>query len=303
MTATPQIFDSRACTLGEGPLWHPERQQLFWFDIVNCKLLSQQAGTPVEWVFDRMVSAAGWIDHDHLLIASETGLSRFNLETGHEEMLCEIEADNALTRSNDGRADPWGGFWMGTMSKAGEPGRGTLYRWTPSELRVIETEMSTPNAICFDAARACAYYADTKTRIIWRQPVDAKTGWPMGEKQVFVDLSATSSSPEHKPDGAVVDAEGCLWNAQWGSARVARYSPDGQFLSAIDLPTGHTSCPAFGGADLGTLYVTTAQQKLPQERKEWWETAGQVFEARLEIAGTIEPCCCIASSSGSGLNE
>ncbi|WP_065335093.1 SMP-30/gluconolactonase/LRE family protein [Tritonibacter mobilis] len=289
MTAMPQIFDARACTLGEGPLWHPERQQLFWFDIVNRRLLSRQGDQPLDWPLDRMASAAGWIDHDHLLLASEAGLSRFNLETGTEDMLREIEADNPLTRSNDGRADPWGGFWMGTMSKAGDPGQGTLYRWTATELRVIETGMSTPNAICFDQTRACAFYTDTKTRIIWRQPVDPATGWPNRAKQVFVDLRATSSSPEHKPDGAVIDADGCLWSAQWGSARVARYNPDGQALSAIDLPTGHTSCPAFGGADLTTMYVTTARQKLPADRPEWQETAGQVFSVSLPVTGCAEP--------------
>lgn len=291
MTSEPQIFDSRPCTLGEGLLWHPTREQLFWFDIINFKLLSRQRGQAFTWSFDRHVSAAAWVDHDHLLIASENGLSRFNLETGQETMLCEIEADNPLTRSNDGRADPWGGFWMGTMSKAGEMGQGTLYRWVPGhagnsgDLRILAENLSTPNAICFDKSRACAYYADTKTRIIWRQPVDPETGWPVGNRTVFVNLSATDTQPEHKPDGAVVDVEGCLWNAQWGSARVARYSPEGKFLEAIDFPTGHTSCPAFGGADMSTLYATTARQKLPQERPDWKETAGQTFQVESNSAG------------------
>ncbi|UWQ48144.1 SMP-30/gluconolactonase/LRE family protein [Leisingera aquaemixtae] len=145
MTAT--VFDSRSCVLGEGPLWHPQRQQLFWFDIMSCKLLSRLGSRPLEWQFDRHVSAAGWIDETHLLIASETGLSRFGLETGREEMLCEIEADRPETRSNDGRADPWGGFWMGTMGKAGEPGLGRLYRWARGELRVLDSGLTTPNAI------------------------------------------------------------------------------------------------------------------------------------------------------------
>lgn len=293
VTASVEIFDPRGCTLGEGPLWHPERQQLFWFDIVNNQLLSRVADQALTWTFDRNVSAAAWIDHDHLLIASETGLSRFNLDTGADTLLCAIEADTPQTRSNDGRADPWGGFWMGTMSKAGDPGQGTLYRWLPGpdggELRILEQGLSTPNAICFDKARACAYWADTKTRIIWRQPVDPVTGWPIGTKSVFVDLSARDGQPEYKPDGAVVDAEGCLWSAQWGTARVARYSPDGQFLKTIDLPTGHTSCPAFGGEDLSTLFVTTAQQKLPAERADWHQTAGQTFSLTLPCHGLPEP--------------
>lgn len=276
--------------LGEGPLWHPERQQLFWFDIVNSKLLSRVGDQALSWQFDRNVSAAGWIDRDHLLIASETGLSRFNLETETEEMLCDIEADNPLTRSNDGRADPWGGFWVGTMDKAGEPGKGTLYRWRPDgELRVIQHKMSTPNAICFDPIRSVAYFSDTKTRIIWRTGVDPETGWPQGEKTVFVDLRATSDRPERKPDGAIIDAEGCLWSAQWGAARVARYSPEGAFLSSIDLPTGHTSCPAFGGPDLRTLFVTTAQQKLPESRPDWIETAGNTFSVLVTVSGQAEP--------------
>mgnify|MGYP003112768691 CR=1 FL=1 len=289
MNSQPQIFDDRTCTLGEGSLWHPERQQLFWFDIVNCKLLSRVGTTPLTWTFDRNVSAAGWIDYNHLLIASETGLSRFNVETGAEDMLCSIEAETHLTRSNDGRADPWGGFWMGTMSKSGDPGQGTLYRWAGGELRVMEIGMSTPNAICFDKSRNCAYYSDTKIRLIWRQPLDPETGWPEGERQIFVDLQATSSAPEHKPDGAVIDDDGCLWNAQWGSARVARYSPEGSFLSAVPLPTGHASCPAFGGSDLKTLFVTTAQQKIPDDRKEWHSTAGQTFSLAQSIAGRAEP--------------
>lgn len=284
-----RIFDARTCTLGEGPLWHPRLEQLFWFDIVNGRLLSRRGDETHERDLGRCVSAAGWIDEATLLIAGETGLTRLDLATGAEEMLCPIEADRPETRSNDGRADPWGGFWVGTMGKAGEAGAGTLYRWYRGELRVLETGLTTPNAICFDRNRLCAYYTDTKTRQIWRQPLDPGTGWPEGGKAVFLDLGATPEAPEHKPDGAVIDAEGCLWSAQWGSARVARYSPDGAFLSAIDLPTGHTSCPAFGGAGLATLFVTSATQKLPEDRPGWQATAGQTFAVPGAGRGLPEP--------------
>jgi sugar lactone lactonase YvrE len=252
---------------------------------------------PFEWHFDRHVSAAGWIDTEHLLIASETGLSRFNLETQEDVMICPIEADNDLTRSNDGRADPWGGFWMGTMSKAGDPNMGTLYRWYHGELRPLIKDMSTPNALCFDHARGCAYYADTKTRIIWRQPLEVDTGWPIGAPEIFVDLRATETQPEYKPDGAIIDADGCLWSAQWAAARVARYSTEGVFMTAIDLPTGHTSCPAFGGDDGTTLFVTTAQQKLPAGRPDWSPTAGQTFAIATGIRGVREPSVHIANAS------
>lgn len=287
MTVT--VFDDRSCILGEGPLWHPQRQQLFWFDIMRNRLLSRLDDQPLEWQFDRHVSAAGWIDHQHLLIASETNLCRFNLESGAEQPICALEENLPGNRSNDGRADPWGGFWVGTMGKAGEFAAGALYRYFRGELRQLQSNMTTPNALCFDRSRNCAYYADTKTRIIWRQPLDATSGWPSGAAVMFIDLRASDQDEERKPDGAVIDAEGCLWSAQWGSARVARYSPQGQFLSAIALPTGHTSCPAFGGADLTTLFVTTASQKLPETAVNWHKNAGQTFAVATNSHGSLEP--------------
>ncbi|MBO9395296.1 SMP-30/gluconolactonase/LRE family protein [Shimia sp. R9_1] len=293
MTESVSIYDDRQCYLGEGTFWHPLRKQLFWFDIVNCRLLSRTKNEQLCWEFDQNVSAAGWIDREHLLIASETGLFRFNLETNQQAPLCSIEADDETTRSNDGRADPWGGFWIGTMSKSGEAGKGALYRWLPNnqenKLRVIETEMSTPNSICFDRDRNYAYFSDTKTRIIWRHSVDPVTGWPVDEKQIFLDLKGAKNSQERKPDGAIIDSEGCLWSAQWGSARVARYSPDGQFLMAIEFPTGHTSCPAFGGPKLDTLFVSTAQQNLLDTAKDWLPNAGKLHSANTSFTGIAEP--------------
>lgn len=287
----PTVYDDRACQLGEGPLWHPGREQLFWFDILAGKLLSRDGTGQQEWQFDRQVSAAGWIDDDTLLIAGETGLSRFSLSTGKEVMLCEVEADRPDTRSNDGRADPWGGFWFGTMDKAGQHGKGNLYRWYDGELHCLRSHMGTPNALCFDRARNRAYFADTKERCIRHVGLDAETGWPQaqGEDSVFVDLTAGPERGEHKPDGAVIDARGCLWSAQWGSARVACYAPDGNLLETISFPTGHTSCPAFGGPGLNTLFVTTAQQNLPTGVAGWTDLAGQVLCTETPWQGVTEP--------------
>ena len=120
---TVQVFDDRSCSLGEGPLWHPLRNQLFWFDIIGKKLLSVDAEGPKSWQFDEFVSAAGWVDIDTLLVASASGLWRFNLTTGDRSLVCHLEHNNAVTRSNDGRADPWGGFWIGTMGIDANPPR------------------------------------------------------------------------------------------------------------------------------------------------------------------------------------
>ena len=144
----PEIFDPRKCALGEGPLWHPLRQQLFWFDILGKQLLSRKDGAQMAWQFDEHVSAAGWIDRDTLLIASETCLQKFDLTTGTGQPLIALEADNDVTRSNDGRADPWGGFWIGTMGKSTERRAGKIYRYFEGALTVLFDEITISNAIC-----------------------------------------------------------------------------------------------------------------------------------------------------------
>ncbi len=249
--------------MGEGPRWHPERRAWFWFDIIGCRLHGRTGDDALEWAFDEHASAAGWIDRDTLLIATESGLRRFDVETGEHEPLAALEADNPATRSNDGRADPMGGFWIGTMGKAAEKRAGAIYRYYRGHVERLVPEVTIPNAICFAPDGRRAYFADTARRRIMLQPLDAE-GWPDGAAEVFVDLREEGLNP----DGAVVDAEGGLWNAQWGAGRVARYTPDGRFDRAIEVGGVHASCPAFGGAALDEMIVTTAREGIAEPAAE-----------------------------------
>lgn len=282
MSAT--LYDDRPCALGEGLLWHPERQQLFWFDITGQRMLSRDGDTPLEWQFDEMVSAAGWVDHDTLLIASETALVTFDLAEGESRFVAPLEADRPETRSNDGRADPWGGFWIGTMGKSAEPGAGAIYRLFDGTLRRVVRDVSISNALCFDAARSCAYYADTPTRQVMRLALDGD-GWPSGPATVAVDLRAEGLNP----DGAVTDAAGNLWIAQWGAGRVACHAPDGTFLRAVACGGRHSSCPAFGGPDFDRLFITTAREGLSADDIAAAPENGCVFAAKGVARGLPEP--------------
>ena len=221
------------------------------------------------------MSTAGWIDRTTLLIASETGLWRFNLQSGAKELVVPLEADNPATRSNDGRADPWGGFWIGTMGKRAEPEAGSIYRFYRGELRCLFPDITISNAICFAPEKSCAYYTDTVTGCVMRQPLDPDTGWPEGHAGLFLDLRPEGLNP----DGAVVDAEGSIWIAQWGASRVAAYDPNGRFLHAVSFDARHTSCPAFGGNDLTTLYCTTAREGLGAGILNGQPTNGMTFAA------------------------
>lgn len=278
------IFDDRPCELGEGPLWHPERRQLFWFDIIGKRLMTRERGAPKSWSFDDHVSAAGWVDRDTLLMASETGLWRFDLQSGKRNLITPLEADNPVTRSNDGRADPWGGFWIGTMGKQAEPGAGSIYRFWKGELRQLVPDVTISNAICFAPDRSVAYFCDTATKQVRRWPLNAETGWPEDDSIVFLDLRKEGLNP----DGAVIDAQGNIWIAQWGASRIAAYTADGTFLKTVAYDALHTSCPAFGGDDLNTLFCTTARQGLSAEAIESQPTNGMTFAARNAGQGQAE---------------
>lgn len=248
-----KAYDARACALGEGPLWHPLRGELFWFDILEKRLMTATQ----EWQFDEYVSAAGWIDAETLLMASASGLWRLSLESGAREKVAALEAENSLTRSNDGRADPCGGFWIGTMGIDPKPGQGAIYRYFRGELRKLHPGITVSNAIAFSPDGLWAYFADSAERRIMRQALSDTDGWPVAEPEVFIDLRDEGLTP----DGAVVDSDGNLWNAQWGAGRVACYA-DGALRHVENVPARHTSCPAFGGADLQTLFCTSSADGL-----------------------------------------
>lgn len=277
------IFDRRPCDLGEGPLWHPQRGQLFWFDITGQRMLSVEKGQPRQWRFPEMVSAAGWVDRDTLLIAGERDLFLFDIESEEIETLVELEADNRATRSNDGRADPLGGFWIGTMGRNCESGAGAIYRYFRGELRRLYGGITISNAICFTPDGKTAHFTDTATKRVMRVALDA-LGWPKAEPEVFLDLTAEPSGP----DGAVIDAAGLMWLAQWGAGRVSAFAPDGSLVRHVAFDAPHTSCPAFGGPGLTTLFCTSALQEMDAGARAAHPNAGMTFAIEGIATGQAE---------------
>ena len=271
------IFDDTVCELGEGPLWHPVRHSLFWFDIINMRMFERGLDDKEAtiWAFDEHVSAAGWISETELLIASETSLFRFDLTENESQFIVGLESDNPITRSNDGRADPLGGFWIGTMGKNAEACAGAIYRYYDGELRKLFDNITISNSICFSPDGGTAYYTDTPTQKIMTVALDPD-GWPIGDPELFADVSP------HNPDGSVVDADGKLWNAQWGSSRVACYGSDGKYISEAKFAASQISCPCFGGRDLSTIFATSAAIDVDEG------DAGKVFSAKTKYSGQKE---------------
>jgi sugar lactone lactonase YvrE len=272
------LFDDRPCTLGEGIFWHPKRKAVFWFDIPARQLISRSGQNRRTWTFDEMVSAAGYVDGNRLVIAGENGLFLYDLETESSTTLAKFPKSGIKLRSNDGRADPYGGFWISTIGLQGEVGAAAIYRYFDDALTPLFDGLHIPNAICFapDASYAC--FADTETHLIWKVALD-RLGWPLGKPIVYIDLSAE----QLLPDGAIIDVSGRLWVAHWGSGRVSCYENDGCHLIDIDVPSRNSACPAFGGPDLRTLYVSSARVGLQTPS----ETDGMTWT--LELGATGQP--------------
>ncbi len=273
------------CALGEGPLWHPERREIFWFDIKGRALhaCDAEGGGHRRYDFDEEVSAAAWVDRDRLLIASQTGLWRLHLPTADCLRVWELEAGNEATRSNDGRADPAGGFWIGTMGRHAEKEAGSIWRVGAEGPVLYRDRITVPNAICFAPDGRSAYWTDTPGQVIWRQPLDPDTAAPAGDPEPFVDLTG-----EAYPDGAVCDAEGYLWNAHWDGWRVVRYAPDGSQDRVIELPVQRPTCPAFGGEGLTRLFVTSARIGLDDAALAKQPDAGALLALDVDVPGLPE---------------
>lgn len=250
-----QRFDDRPCDLGEGVFWHPDRAAFFWFDILNRRLLSRGAQGAQDWRFDVMASAAGRLEGDRLLLATEMGLALLDLTTGQMTPHREVEADRPDTRSNDGRADRQGGFWFSTMGKRAEPGAGSIYRYYRGQVARLFDGITIPNSISFAPDGRLAYFADTAQRLVWAQDLDLE-GWPKGAPRVFLDLRAEGLNP----DGAVCDQDGGLWIAIWGEGAVMRFDDQARLADRVAVGGLHSSCPAFGGPDLAQMLVTTARE-------------------------------------------
>lgn len=274
------------CELGEGPIWHPERNTLLWFDIYARVLFEADGkGGPVRTLgFGEAVSAAALLDASSIVVAGSNGLYRVNLETEECLLVAPLEADISATRTNDCRVGHRGDFWIGTMGYPLREGVGSLCRFHSGRFDRLLSGLTTPNCIAFSPDGRRAYFSDTFDHRILVFRLDRDTGTPVGDPELFLDLSAEGLCP----DGAVVDIEGGLWNAQFGAGRVARYLPDGRLDQIVELPVSKPTCPAFGGTDLKTMFVTTAWVGMGETERRVEPLAGAVFAFDLDVPGQPE---------------
>ncbi|MBN9258586.1 MULTISPECIES: SMP-30/gluconolactonase/LRE family protein [unclassified Mesorhizobium] len=286
------VFSEHVCELGEGPSYDPATDTLFWFDIVHGHLLEQKLSGGAVKVNElgQMASAIAVIDEGRQLIATEIGLHVRDVASGKLTLHTPLEADNAVTRSNDARVHPCGAFWVGTMGKKEEKGAGSIYWFFKGELRRLFSGITVSNSICFSQDGTIAYYTDTSTGLLMRVGCDPSTGLPSGEARVFVD----HRSAKGYIDGSVLDRDGILWNACWGGAVVKAYGPDGKLVRTVEMPVTQPSCPAFVGKAADRLAVTSAWSGKDRKQRAEDPQAGKTFLLDIPVNGLFEPRVLIA---------
>jgi len=238
--------------LGEGPVWDERMQALWWVDI-HGHALKRYDGAETQVI--PMPEPPGSIAlrrDGGLLVALASGV--YLVGTGAPELLVRPAGHGTDLRFNDGRCDRAGRFWVGTLAEPDFPPRGVLYRIeADGRATAMRREIQVPNSLAFSPDGRTMYFADSPRHKIWAFDYEPETG-DVSNERVF------AAPHPGFPDGSCVDADGCLWNAEWGGSRVVRYTPAGKVDRVVTVPAKNPTCCAFGGARLDTLYITSADR-------------------------------------------
>jgi L-arabinonolactonase len=281
------LLDTK-CTLGEGATWCARTGRFYWTDIEGARLwrYDPSDGRSTFWPMpERLATFALCADPHYLLLGLASQLAFFDIATGQTRHIVDVEA-GMNTRVNDGRCDRQGRFVFGTKDE-GSPLQaiGGFYR-LDHDLSLERLPLPAPaisNSIAFSPDGATMYFCDSPTREI--RACDYRADGGIANDRLFVRLADAAG----EPDGSTVDRDGGLWNAQWGGRRVVRYGADGVETERVEVPTAQPSCVALGGAQLGTLYITSARVGLDAAALAGDSRAGGVFIATPARRGLPEP--------------
>jgi sugar lactone lactonase YvrE len=283
--------DSR-CTLGEGPTWWAARGALLWTDIQASRLwMHTPAGSVTRtWNLPDRLGSMAVCRSGALLLGLAKGLFLATLDEAGPDLavrpVVSVEPELPSTRINDGRADRAGNFVFGTMDDTESARLGHFYQYSGAfGLRRLDLPgITIANSICFSVDGRTMYFCDSPERRILQCDYDAGSA-RVANVHPFVQFAAHQGLP----DGSVVDAEGCLWNAEWGAGIVRRYTPQGRLDREVAVPAKNPTCPCFGGAALEEIYITSARQAMTPEELERTPHAGGVYRTSPGVRGVPDP--------------
>jgi L-arabinonolactonase len=273
--------------LGEGILWDSRRQVLWWTDIQSRRLYRHDWQRAKHQVLDtpERVGSFGLVaGSERLITAFESGIALYDTRAGAVSWLARHESPDPAVRFNDGRVDRQGRFWSGTMVEGDQsPASGCLYSVDATfGTRCQLTGVRISNSLCMSPDGRQLYFADSPTRTIRVFELNEPEG-TLGASRIFAQTPAGAD-----PDGATIDADGCLWSAHWGAGCVVRYTPQGRIDRTLRVPASQPTCVCFAGPDLDVLCVTTARTGLSEAALAGEQNAGDVFMYRVGVQGLPE---------------
>ncbi|MDB5933684.1 MAG: gluconolactonase [Massilia sp.] len=290
---TIEVAFDQPMAVGECPVWNAAEGCLYWVDIDGFAVhrLIPSSGAHRSWPMDSEPSALALAPGSGLVVALRSGFAHLDTGSGKLTPIAPAPFDPATTRFNDGRVDPAGRFWVGTMFEPRTPPVAEMYCLERGSVRrVWSGGMTVSNGLAFSPDGRWMYHADTTSHRIDRYPFDAATG-AVADAQPFHRFSDDKAAADYggRPDGAAVDSEGAYWCAMFEGGRLLRFAADGTLLREVKLPLRCPTMIAFGGEDLRTLYITSAGRKRSDAERAQYPLSGCVLSLRVDVAGLPEP--------------
>lgn len=290
------LLGARAA-LAECPLWSADENKLYWVDISGCTInrFDPATGGNEHWSMPCEPGCIGLAAGGGLIAALRDGFYRFFPFDGRLEKIADTPYDVHCMRFNDGRCDSAGRFWVGAMYEPRTAERAAVYCLERGKVRIgwgpnQKMGVKVSNGMAFTADGRQVFQSDTLNHIIYRFAFDAEKG-AVGERCVFARLpdNRTDVGYGGRPDGAAIDSAGNYWSAQYEGSRVLRFSPEGAITGIVRVPARRVTMVAFGGADLSTMYITTAREGADDAELRREPQAGGIFACALDVAGRVEP--------------
>jgi sugar lactone lactonase YvrE len=282
---------SQPALVGESPMWHPREQRLYYCDIPARRLqrFDPASGELTHWSFDSEPASCAPMQDGAILLAMRDGLWRFDPATGERTRLAEPPYDPAKERFNDGKCDPQGRFWVGTIYEPRDPPLASLHCYAGGRLRRMADGITNSNGLAWSPNGRTMYWSDTKAHTIYALDFEPATG-AISNRRVFASFPVKQAGQSldsygGRPDGAAVDAEGCYWASMFEGQRLLRLSPEGEVVRELRLPVRCSTMPCFGGADLKTMYITTARENRPAAELIDQPWAGCVLAVDVDVPG------------------
>lgn len=273
--------------LAEGPVWDSAAQCLTVTDIPARTLwrISPQTGeSQRREIFEEVGCFAPSLGGG-LVAACRSGIWSIP-DAAEATCLARNPEAHQSSRFNDGRIDPKGRLWAGTVDPYRQE-RAGLYRYDRRGLVRFADGLMTSNGLAFSPDGRLMYHSDTPRFRIYVYDYDQETGTP-SNRRIFAQLTPTDMD-QGRPDGAAVDAEGCYWSAFYQGARVVRFAPNGDILASYRVPAQSPTMPCFGGPDMRTLFVTSARDGSSPEQLAQYPHSGGVFAMRVDVPGIAIP--------------